>query len=69
MPALQSYEAVVLGVDASNRRGVRSLRTTLSVPGQWTGLDGTFSLDAYGDARRALHLAAVDDGRFEAMPP
>ena len=67
-PAVQSYEAVMLGVDASSRRGARSLRTTLSVPGQWAGLDGTYSLDACGDAVRLLHLATVHDGRFQAIP-
>jgi branched-chain amino acid transport system substrate-binding protein len=66
-PAVQGYEAVMLGVDASKRRGASSLRATLSVPGQWAGLDGAFSLDAFGDARRELHLAEVRDGRFEAL--
>lgn len=67
-PAVQSYEAVLLGVDALNRRGASSLRATLSVPGQWAGLDGDFSLDAYGDARRVLHMTEVRNGRFEALP-
>ena len=66
-PAVQSYEAVMLGVDALNRRGANSLRATLSVPGQWAGLDGAFSLDAYGDARRELHMTEVRNGRFEAL--
>jgi branched-chain amino acid transport system substrate-binding protein len=66
-PAVQGYEAVMLGVQAFNRRGARSLRATLSVPGVWTGLDGDFSLDAYGDARRELHLTQVRDGRFERL--
>ena len=66
--AVQGYEAVMLGVDALNRRAGRSLRATLSVPGQWAGLDGNFSLDAYGDTRRVLHLTEVHDGRFEALP-
>ncbi len=66
-PAVQSYEAVMLGVSALNRRGANSLRATLSVPSQWAGLDGDFSLDAYGDAKRELHLTEVRDGRFEAL--
>ncbi len=66
-PAVQGYEAVMLGVDALNRRGTKSLRATLSVPGQWAGLDGSFSLDAYGDARRELHMTEVRNGRFEAL--
>ena len=66
-PAVQSYEAVMLGVDALNRRGANSLRATLSVPRQWAGLDGDFSLDAFGDTRRALHLTEVRNGRFEAL--
>ena len=68
-PAVQGYEAVMLGVDGLNRQGKRSLRATLSVPSQWTALDGTFTLDAYGDARRALHLTQVADGRFVALAP
>ncbi|MFL6698508.1 MAG: ABC transporter substrate-binding protein [Vitreoscilla sp.] len=66
-PAVQSYEAVMLGVQAFNRRGAKALRATLSVPSDWAGLDGDFSLDAYGDARRALHLTEVRDGRFEPV--
>jgi branched-chain amino acid transport system substrate-binding protein len=66
-PAVQGYEAVMLGVAALDRGGAKSLRATLSVPGQWAGLDGDFSLDAYGDTRRALHLAVVREGRFEAL--
>jgi len=66
-PAVQSYEAVMLGVDALSRRGASSLRATLSVPGQWAGLDGPFSLDAYGDARRDLQMTEVRNGRFEAL--
>lgn len=65
--AVQSFEAVMLGVDALNRRGAQSLRATLSVPGPWTGLDGTYALDAYGDTQRALHLTEVRNGRFEAL--
>lgn len=67
-PAVQGYEAVMLGVAALARRGAGSLRATLAVPGQWTGLDGDFSLDAFGDTRRALHLAVVHEGRFEPLP-
>ena len=66
-PAVQSYEAVMLGVDASNRRGSSSLRATLSVPGRCAGLDGDFSIDAYGDARRDVHMSEVRNGRFEAL--
>ena len=66
-PAVQGYEAVMLGIAALDRRGAKSLRATLSVPGPWPGLDGDFSLDAYGDTRRALHLAVVHEGRFEAL--
>ncbi len=66
-PAVQSYEAVMMGVDAFNRRGAGSLRATLSVPGQWAGLDGDFSLDAFGDARRKLHMTEVRNGRFEPL--
>jgi ABC-type branched-subunit amino acid transport system substrate-binding protein len=66
-PAVQGYEAVMLGVAALDRGGAKSLRATLSVPGQWAGLDGDFSLDAYGDTRRALHLVVVREGRFEAL--
>jgi len=67
-PAVQGYEAVMLGVTALERGGAKSLRATLSVPGPWSGLDGDFSLDAYGDTRRALHLVVVREGRFEALP-
>lgn len=66
-PAVQGYEAVMLGVDALKRRARRSLRDTLAVPGDWAGLDGDYSLDAYGDARRALHLMQVRNGRFELL--
>lgn len=66
-PAVQGYEAVMVGVEAMNRRGGASLRATLSVPGQWAGLDGPFSIDAYGDARRVLHMTEVRNGRFAAL--
>ena len=68
-PAVQGYEAVMLGVAALDRGGAKSLRATLSVPGEWTGLDGEYSLDAHGDARRALHLMEVRNGRFELLRP
>ena len=66
-PAVQSYEALMLGVQAFNRRGAKALRATLSVPGDWAGLDGDFSLDAYGDARRTLRMTEVRNGRFEPL--
>jgi len=66
-PAVQSYEAVMLGVRALDRRGSNTLRAVLSVPGTWPGLDGDFSLDAFGDARRELHLTEVRDGRFAPL--
>jgi branched-chain amino acid transport system substrate-binding protein len=68
-PAVQGYEAVMLGVDAMSRRGGASLRATLAAAGRWDGLDGPFSLDAYGDAHRELHLTVVRNGRFEALRP
>lgn len=66
-PAVQSYEAVMVGVQAFNRRGAKPLRATLAEPGVWTGLDGDFSIDAFGDARRALHLTQVRNGHFEPL--
>ena len=66
-PAVQSYEAVMLGVDALARRGTKTLRATLSVPGEWAGLDGDYFLDAFGDARRELHVMEVRQGRFELL--
>jgi branched-chain amino acid transport system substrate-binding protein len=66
-PAVQSYEAVMVGVQALARRGTMPLRAALSVPGTWDALDGDFTIDAYGDARRALHLTEVRNGRFEPL--
>jgi len=66
-PAVQSYEAVMLGVEALERRGAKPLRATLSVPATWTALDGEFSLDDFGDAKRALYLTQVRNGRFEPL--
>jgi len=43
------------------------LRQTLAVPTTWPGLDGDFTLDAYGDTQRALHPAEVRGGRFEGL--
>jgi len=66
-PAVQAYEAVMLGVDAMNRGGAKALRATLSEPGPRPGLDGEFLMDAHGDTQRAMHLTRVRDGRFEAL--
>jgi len=66
-PAVQAYEAVMLGVDAMRRGGAKVLRATLSQPGPRPGLDGDFLMDAHGDAQRALHLTQVRNGRFEAL--
>jgi branched-chain amino acid transport system substrate-binding protein len=66
-PAAQAYEAVMLGVDAMNRRGAKALRATLSEPGRRSGLDGDFLMDAHGDTQRALHLTEVRNGRFEPL--
>jgi branched-chain amino acid transport system substrate-binding protein len=66
-PAVQGYEAVMLGVDALKRGGAASLRETLSVPATWQGLDGDYALDAHGDARRDLHLMEVREGRFVTL--
>jgi len=66
-PAVQAYEAVMLGVDALGRGGAKSLRATLSEPGPRAGLDGDFLMDAHGDTQRAMHLTRVRDGRFEAL--
>ena len=67
-PAVQSYEAVMLGVVALRRGGRDKLRDTLAVPATWPGLDGDFSLDANGDTSRTLHLAQVRHARFEPLP-
>ena len=67
-PAVQSYEAVMLGAAALRRGGREGLRETLAVPGSWPGLDGDFSLDANGDTSRMLHLTEVRQARFEALP-
>jgi len=66
-PAVQAYEAVMLGVDAMSRGGPKALRASLSQPGPRPGLDGDFQMDAHGDTQRALHLTRVRDGRFEAL--
>jgi branched-chain amino acid transport system substrate-binding protein len=67
-PAVQAYEAVMLGVDALDRGGgAKALRATLSQPGSRHGLDGDFLMDAHGDTQRALRLTRVHDGRFEAL--
>jgi len=66
-PAVQAYEAVIVGVDALNRGGAADLRATLAVPRQWEGLDGNFAIDGHGDATRALHMVQVRDGRFEPL--
>jgi branched-chain amino acid transport system substrate-binding protein len=66
-PAVQAYEAVMLGVDATKRGGAKALRATLSQPGLRPGLDGDFAMDAHGDTQRAMHLTRVRNGRFEAL--
>jgi branched-chain amino acid transport system substrate-binding protein len=66
-PAVQAYEAVMLGVDAMSRGGAKGLRATLSQPGPRPGLDGDFLMDAHGDTQRAMHLTRVRNGRFEAL--
>jgi branched-chain amino acid transport system substrate-binding protein len=66
-PAVQSYEAVMLGATALRRGGRAALRETLAVPGRWLGLDGDIALDAYGDTRRALRPSVVRHARFEAL--
>jgi len=66
-PAVQAYEAVMLGVDAMGRGGAKALRATLSQPGPRPGLDGDFLMDPHGDTQRALHLTRVRNGRFEAL--
>lgn len=68
-PAVQSYEAVMMGVDAMKRRGTQTLRQTLAQPQRWPGLDGDFALDAHGDATRALHMTQVRDGHFVPFTP
>ena len=68
-PAVQGYEAVMLGTAALARGGAKALRETLSVPGTWTGLDGDYALDAHGDARRDMRMMVVHDGRFELLRP
>ena len=67
-PAVQSYEAVMMGTAALDRGGAGHLRETLAVAGRWPGLDADFTLDANGDAGRPLHPALVHDGHFEALP-
>ena len=66
-PAVQAYEAVMLGVDATRRGGATALRATLSQPGPRPGLDGDFLMDGHGDTQRAMHLTQVRNGRFETL--
>ena len=66
--AVQAYEAVMMGVDALDRRGGRPLRAALSEPGSRPGLDGDFTMDAHGDAQRTLHMTEVRNGRFVTLP-
>lgn len=66
-PAVQSYEAVMLGAAALRRGGRAGLRAALATPGRWPALDGEIALDAFGDTSRPLRLTQVRNSRFEAL--
>lgn len=66
-PAVQAYEAVMLGAEALGHGGTAALRARLSAPGLRSGLDGDFEMDAHGDIQRAMLLTEVRDGQFEPI--
>jgi len=66
-PAVQAYEAVMLGAAALGHGGASALQATLSTPGPRPGLDGDFEMDAHGDTQRAMLLSEVRNGRFERV--
>ena len=69
-PAVQTYEAVMVGAEALRRAGKQPLRDVLAVPGgRWPGLETDIVLDAFGDTDKPLHMTEVHGGRFEAMKP
>ncbi len=70
-PAVQSYEALALGIAALREAdGAHTLQQVLGQPGRhWPGLYSDILLDANGDTARSLHLAQVRDGRFAAFAP
>lgn len=65
-PAVQSYDALMVGAAALAAAGSRAaLPKQLSDPAKpWPGLLGEYRFDAFGDTERPLHLAEVRDGRF-----
>jgi branched-chain amino acid transport system substrate-binding protein len=69
-PAVQAYEAAMLGAQALRRAGSPSeLAATLAKPARWSGLYSDIDLDANGDTARPLHMAQVREGRFAPLPP
>ena len=69
-PAVQTYDAMMVGAEALKRAGKQPMRDVLAVPGgRWPGLEGEIVLDAFGDTQRPLHMTEVRDGRFQALIP
>jgi branched-chain amino acid transport system substrate-binding protein len=67
--AVYSYEAVMVGVAALERRGPgQSLHDVLARPGRWPGLQGPVVLDRYGDSTNPAYMSEVRDGRFVMLP-
>lgn len=66
-PAVQSYEAAMVGAQALREAGERPLATVLANH-RWPGLYSDIPIDANGDTKRPLHITEVRNGRFAPLP-
>lgn len=66
-PAVQAYEAAMVGAQALRVAGERPLPQVLAGR-RWAGLYSDIELDAHGDTKRPLHITEVREGRFASLP-
>ncbi len=65
-----SYESIMVldrGIAAARSTDPRKVKAAILGAGSYHGLQGDFTIDRFGDARREIRVLAVKDGRFVAV--
>ena len=65
-PAVNGYDALMLGIAGLRQRGSGTLVASLARTRSHEGLQRRIDLDAYGDSRSPMYLTEVRDGRYMA---
>lgn len=68
-PALTSYEAAVIAIEALRKQSAdrRTAKEIILSTGKFKGVQETIEIDRFGDAHKPTHLSVIRDGKFSPL--